>query len=490
MKTSEEKYIYFLAHMLDEAMTDGVEELRSLSDTEKKKIIEKIESADDREYLKNVSHFDFFTADDFLFVIDSDLPENGTACILYVAATVDKVSFTSKDTKQDLKNVLPGLLDRFHGKLWFMYINSRDFLMFKPTQESWCLDNLIVHQNEFNDVFNVLTAQGMNTNLGIDHVSITDDAEDNLRICASKKCNADKILAWVKSKQKSSVQKTNRSLETSYLKYWKDSSPKNSLNAICRELSENFDRRLIEVFGSLENVQKIIEEKVLPEINNLKSWDVRDIVDEYFLECADRKSWWDLIPDQVYKAIVSRSRATFQGKLSRGVSKKTIYDCLDKICKDTVILYLQSTSKYLEKILTMSKTYKAVLNAVRREIKSDASYTDISILMKSVFECVSSYIDKTNTGDNADDDSGREFDPANDTSEYETFQRIFQTLNEIKYDSDELKLIAGISKAIDHFHYRGSLAGVFVEGGSKTCSAVSHMKPDELYERLYEKMRV
>ena len=39
-----------------------------------------------------------------------------------------------------------------------------------------------------------------------------------------------------------------------------------------------------------------------------------------------------------------------------------------------------------------------------------------------------------------------------------------------------------ISRLVDKVHIRGDLAGAFVEGGAPTCSAVSNMKPDELYE--------
>ena len=56
-------------------------------------------------------------------------------------------------------------------------------------------------------------------------------------------------------------------------------------------------------------------------------------------------------------------------------------------------------------------------------------------------------------------------------------------MKKIKADEqNEQFLIAQISKIVDWFHYRGSLAGVFIEGGSKTCQEVSNMKPDEMYE--------
>jgi len=60
---------------------------------------------------------------------------------------------------------------------------------------------------------------------------------------------------------------------------------------------------------------------------------------------------------------------------------------------------------------------------------------------------------------------------------------LFKELNSIKYTEDnENAIIACISKTVDHVHNRGSLAGVFIEGGSKTCAFVSNMKPGEVYE--------
>ena len=55
-------------------------------------------------------------------------------------------------------------------------------------------------------------------------------------------------------------------------------------------------------------------------------------------------------------------------------------------------------------------------------------------------------------------------------------------LNILPPNPSEDEYIMFINRFIDLCHGRGSLAGAFVEGGADTCSAVSNMKPDELYE--------
>lgn len=48
------------------------------------------------------------------------------------------------------------------------------------------------------------------------------------------------------------------------------------------------------------------------------------------------------------------------------------------------------------------------------------------------------------------------------------------------YETPEIA-VPLINKLVDRVHIRGDIAGAFVEGGAPTCSAVSNMKPDELY---------
>lgn len=55
-------------------------------------------------------------------------------------------------------------------------------------------------------------------------------------------------------------------------------------------------------------------------------------------------------------------------------------------------------------------------------------------------------------------------------------------LNSLPANPAEDELIVFINRFIDLCHGRGSLAGAFVEGGAETCSAVSSMGADELYE--------
>jgi hypothetical protein len=72
--------------------------------------------------------------------------------------------------------------------------------------------------------------------------------------------------------------------------------------------------------------------------------------------------------------------------------------------------------------------------------------------------------------------------PVSNTDRYDTWEKIQNMLNALPANPDDDQFIMFINRFIDLCHGRGSLAGAFVEGGAKTCSEVSNMEPDELYE--------
>ena len=120
--------------------------------------------------------------------------------------------------------------------------------------------------------------------------------------------------------------------KTSYFKTWL-AKPGNSLADICRELGEKIDRRVTEVFG------RDFVHKTMTLLTRRPAYSKEFEEATQLDRLVDRKNWWDLIPDRVYKAMVSRAA---HPELSRGVSLRTICDCLDMICRDVVILYAQS----------------------------------------------------------------------------------------------------------------------------------------------------
>jgi len=249
----------------------------------------------------------------------------------------------------------------------------------------------------------------------------------------------------------------------------------NSVDEIIQELGKKVDARLEAAFG--ENASSAL-------IGMIKAEDQRGLQ-----RLVDRGSWYDLIPDQVYLAVVSRNAAAYQGKFSRGVSLKTLYGCLDSICKDVQLLYIQSYRKFIERIVAAS----AGLQRFKQEAEKAGldKYSAANLAENAVGMCAS-YVDGRTAQDIPAETrrflarKGKGY--ANilfgfNTNTPDVFRKIFGELRTIKCsETDENLLIAKISKIIDVAHYRGSLAGVFVEGGASTCAKASNLAPDEVYE--------
>ena len=198
-----------------------------------------------------------------------------------------------------------------------------------------------------------------------------------------------------------------------------------------------------------------------------------------FSKLVDRREWWDLIPDRVYKAIISRAA---HPELSRGVSLRVVNDCLDAVCYDLSVLYAQS--KRVSTIFKKSRFYAELLFECE---KLGLTKYDAGDFMEKILESCGSYVDKnTFKNDSHSGWTGGKFQPLSNTDFATTFAGFFNLLYMIRYDEKNIQfLIAQLSMLVDQAHTRGSLAGAFVEGGAATCDVVSNMKPDELYERKY-----
>lgn len=252
-----------------------------------------------------------------------------------------------------------------------------------------------------------------------------------------------------------------------YFSEWQKQSG-NSIDSICSQLAEKMDRKVTEVYGSYESFAKQMAE-AMPDGHMSDTMQKTGIS-----RLVDRRSWWDLISDQTYKAIVSRNAAVHQGKLSRGVSLRVLRECLDKMCYDLSVLYIQSRSHLFKKLLKQSQA-ACTLRKVFEQNGMESYVRDAQWLL---LDACGSYIDDANRDD---DDTGHGM--ISSTTAPSTFQTLFKELNSIKYTEDnDNAIIACISKTVDHVHNRGSLAGVFIEGGSRTCNYVSNMAPDEVHE--------
>lgn len=275
------------------------------------------------------------------------------------------------------------------------------------------------------------------------------------------------------SKNSSSSLRNAKPPHRSYFDMWQEKTG-NSKESICGEAGKKIDKKLEEVIGHIQ-LEQFIEalENLQLKYTDTDSWfDVWDEVAEEkqkyrFNELIDRKSWWDLIPDKVYKAMVSRSA---HPEVSRGVSLKTLYGCLDKLCYDLTLLQVQSMDKSRQKIISSSKTLSRIIDAGKGKTDPIDKQPIYQRIADDIVECCGSYEDPP---------EGPSAFTANDT----VMNKAFKNIRSIAYDeTDQLKIIAVISKTIDLFHDRGPLAGCFVEGGDKTCKEVSNMKHDEIYE--------
>lgn len=118
----------------------------------------------------------------------------------------------------------------------------------------------------------------------------------------------------------------------------------------------------------------------------------------------------------------------------------------------------------------------------------------VDAIRKHVFDMCASYIDASVSQDIPVEirryiaRKGKEFRSLlfpYSTDEQNVFRKIFRDLHGISYaETDENVLVAKISQIIDVAHCRGSLAGVFIEGGASTCAKASNLAPDEVYESL------
>lgn len=225
---------------------------------------------------------------------------------------------------------------------------------------------------------------------------------------------------------------------------------------------------------------------------------------------TDRQAFWQPIPAKVYKAMVSRHRDVFFGKTSRGVSPSVLKDCLDTICRSVTIV---GTLQDMDSSLVRSKTYQLAIRkcgltpdqaaeAVCDMFTAFSSFSTIENgkAYDSVYDRIYAKYkdeDKDDILDNHFDEFQREMDAAmrkygagqwlyNDSDsgfEYECVGKLMNVPYDVYERPDEA--VPLINHLVDRSHIRGDLAGIFVEGGAATCSAVSSMGSDELYESGY-----
>lgn len=212
----------------------------------------------------------------------------------------------------------------------------------------------------------------------------------------------------------------------------------------------------------------------------------RGIVDDDVLEEMQEKIAykyvWEKIPAQVYAAIISRYVAMLDAahgqqyvseldyeNVRRGVSRRTIEDCLDIICHNTNVLSANNiimvdgthtgfkrTRKLFQKHgIPMMSYYSMIFDEV---IDGYGPIVDL-------YKAWASY-GKGKAGEKyvCDSDNGPSM--------------LKNILNGVEHDADEIQLITTLNKAVDVVHFRSDLANAFLEGGQRTATLVSNL-PDK-----------
>ena len=352
-------------------------------------------------------------------------------------------------------------------------------------------------------------------------------------------CSFNQVKSAILEHLKNTLSRIKRSEDSkvnpqSFFKQWQQTTH-SSEQSICKELLKKFDRKISQTY----DMQQIVDCFAIILLNVYSSYhDLRKKWGSHFTDAGykrvpnyaytmcqkmidqklhpekliDRNYWWELIPDHVYKAMVSRAA---HPEKSRGVQRKTIVECLSYLCKDAMILEVQSNKSLVDKILKSSSIYKRISDITRAfNAKKDSKFINslkdkhghdekdedyfvnneyqelVIYMIYYLFGCCASFVDKDTAsndyeGGHYEDMEGHSaygFDVSIDTSEYVTIEEMYDDLNEIDYNGTDQQLIAGISKVVDRAHSRGSLAGCFVQGGSETCNYVSNMKSDEMWE--------
>lgn len=498
---SFQRQVHFWAHMLDEAFEKD-NEVRELSDNEVSQCIRDGVPSKMRAY-------DMFKCKsgglDFLVAGWKDFPR-GWFCVINVydldsngkwkVITSDIERFMPDDADRKLRDSLGEVFNELSKKydVWMPDECGAKASFAKQLFKDVKWDSWYASSDSFKLDRKVCNGEGIDIN-GIDFECIGQDEDNYIGVTWYQRKGVDSkpVERLLAQKMKNAIDSKRKTVSKSFFAAWQQESG-HSFNDICKQMGQKLDKRVEEVFGIQEVVKfscncisSLLHDERLSDVNaddNYSKYHVslelRDAFSAQFdvSKLVDRHFWWDLISDQVYRAMVSRAA---HPEKSRGVSLKVIRECLGKICFDVSQLYVQSsTTKYSKFLIANSKTLSLILENFKGDAKAKFLLHSI---MSELLMGAGSYVDKTTFKYDTNDDDDEFFSPYGDTSENETFAAVFKQLNKIRAnESDEQFLIAQISKIVDWFHIRGSLAGVFIEGGAKTCSEVSNMKPDEMHE--------
>ena len=199
-----------------------------------------------------------------------------------------------------------------------------------------------------------------------------------------------------------------------------------------------------------------------------------------FLDSLNVKYYWSRIDAQTYAAIITRNSAKLdnaKGKyineyelswydVRRNVSRKTLEDCISKICHN--INVLEANAVICGRIDYPSiDIQKMFIKLGFAETPLEYNDSNPYFFTQFIYNNWASYEkngklrSQFGNGYICDSDTGPSI--------------LKEILNSYPYSCDDDDLVVALNKCLDVVHFRGDLASAFIEGGQQTCQIVSNM---------------
>lgn len=284
-------------------------------------------------------------------------------------------------------------------------------------------------------------------------------ARDNVRLTAAEEIG-ERVEKWLSPGAKKSE---------SYLDAWKKANPKLHDSGF---LARQAFRRLHGIIDEI-GAERLAEAAAEAAKHGYVIAD--KLVRQKFARFFKPGTWWNLIPAQTYKAMLSRQRDLRLRRRAYGVSEKTLRECLDKICENYCKL------KFIYDFIIGNEDFECgedlfAIPLYDKLLKRGVKAGDF---INQLLETSLSYIPPEN---------GKRFGECFTDTPY-TFEAYKRVLDGLPAEPNADQMVVAINRCVDICHNRGALAWAFVEGGERTCAEASGMKPDEIYESADRQIR-
>ena len=204
----------------------------------------------------------------------------------------------------------------------------------------------------------------------------------------------------------------------SYWAMWQSENPEYGDGRIRSYLVDLFDRRMRRIDGLERKISEYV--KAYRDQKQIFRWEraADALLASFGPGITDREFFWEPIPARTYKALMSRSRAKFQGQASRDVSPRVIKDCLDSICRAAAIIDFHSRGGEMD--LGCSETARLIRAAGGGDDEIQMLYAAVSSFctyknsqaQQAVYRRFSRKYGKGEDGDDWMDDHFEEYEDA------------------------------------------------------------------------------